>query len=116
MNRTIFLALAVAFGAMQTASAEDAATTASSQKTATHALPIECESYLSRVDRCMQTLGPNDPLAGHYKENLINARGQWESNADTVTVALVCHRASDAFNKTAADKKCEPLETVAATH
>jgi hypothetical protein len=115
MNRTIFLALVVAFGAIQTASAEDAAKVASTQKTATHALPVECEAFLSRVDRCMQTLGPDNPIAGGIKANLINARGEWAANPDQATVAMVCHRASDAFNKTAAEKKCEPLEAVAAT-
>jgi hypothetical protein len=112
MKRTTLFALVVAFAAIQSAPAEDVRAGASSSS---QTLPVECEAFLNRVDRCMQTLGPDNPIASAYKQNLVVARAQWEAVPDKVLVGNVCHRASEAFDKTAANAKCEPLEVVANT-
>jgi len=108
MKRTLFVALLVAFTAIQSAPAEDVRAGASPST-----LPVECEAFLDRVDRCMQTLGADNPLAGVYKQNLLVARTEWQAAPDKTVVGNVCHRASEAFAKTAANAKCEPLEVVA---
>ena len=115
MKRINLFALVVAFAAIQSAPAQDVRAGASSSSSAS-TLPVECEAFLNRVDRCMQTLGADNPLAGVYKQNLLVARTEWQSAPDKDVVSNVCHRASEAFAKTAANAKCEPLEVVAVTH
>ncbi len=114
MTRTTLFALVLAFTAIQSAPARDVRAGATSSPTSKTALPVECEAFLHRVDRCMQTLGPDNPIASAYKQRLDLARSEWQS-ADQAVVANVCHLASEAFDKIATNAHCEPREVAVVT-
>lgn len=114
MTHTALFTLTVAFASIQSAPARDVqagATSTASQAT----LPVECEAFLNRVDRCMQKLGPDNAIATAYKHTLQIARTEWQSAPDPVVVGNVCHLASQAFDKTAAEANCESHDVAVLT-
>lgn len=115
MKSTTLVVLGLAFAAIQPASARDvraAGTSAASPP----ALSVECEAFLNRVDRCMQTLGADPSISNAYKQNLDVARSEWKSAPDQALIGNVCHLANDAFDRTAANAKCEQEEVAVVTH
>lgn len=67
----------------------------------------ECDAYVDRVNKCMDKLGANSPMATTYKQQMEAAKAQWAGIQDKTALANVCKQANDAFNQSAQMLKCE---------
>ncbi len=70
--------------------------------------PAECESYVKRVDACVEKAqGANPAGAEAFRQQLATTRAQWAQIPDKAALAAACKQAEDAFAQTAAVLKCE---------
>ncbi len=70
--------------------------------------PAECESYVKRVNACVEKAqGANPAGAEAFRQQLETTRAQWAQIPDKAALAAACKQAEDAFAQTAAMLKCE---------
>lgn len=70
-------------------------------------VPAECESYIRKVNTCMDKLGANSPAVATFRQQLDAARTQWASVPDKVALAAQCKQSTDLFSQSATQMGCE---------
>lgn len=74
---------------------------------ATAGLPAECDAYLTKVSACMDKLGPSNPAAASFKQQLDAAKTQWATISDKTQLASQCKQSADLFAQSATQMGCQ---------
>ncbi len=105
LHRVCYLAFAAASlaacGGKNDDAAKPSATSVASSSVA------ECDAYVDRVNKCMEKLGANSPMAATYKQQMEAAKSQWAVMQDKTALANACKQANDAFSQSAQMLNCE---------
>ena len=86
---------------------DEAAVTSATSVAATSSSVPECDAYIDRVNKCVEKLGANSPMAANYKQQMDATKATWAEMRDKSVLANVCKQANDAFNQSAQLMKCE---------
>ena len=70
-------------------------------------LPAECDTYVTKVDACVKSLGANNQMAGTFKQSMEQARAGWANMQDKTALANACKQADAAFTQTSAAMGCK---------
>ena len=70
-------------------------------------LPAECDTYVTKVDACVKSLGANNAMAGTFKQSMETARASWANMPDKTALANACKQANVAFTQNAAAMGCK---------
>ena len=71
-------------------------------------LPAECDTYVTKVDACVKSLGGNNAqMAGQFKQSMQTARASWANIQDKTQLANMCKQADAAFTQTSAAMGCK---------
>ncbi|HTK00596.1 MAG TPA: DUF5339 family protein [Bordetella sp.] len=84
---------------------QDAAAPASSSGS-TASIPAECETYVQKVNACVNKLGQDNPAMAAIKQQLDAARAQWSAVADQSQLAAQCKQSNDMFSQSASQIGC----------
>ena len=85
----------------------DASKSSTTSVASTSSSVAECDAYVERVNKCMDKLGANSPMAATYKQQMDSAKTQWATMQDKSALANACKQANTAFDQSAQMLKCE---------